>query len=314
MSAEWKQAVSNLVKAAQYDYPGAASTLLGALLKSPATQMSEALGLLKDQPGVLGAAIISVTGTDLSALSPIVAAFPKLAHDAAVNPTSTRLLVAAMQSGPPPVRDAAETALLTALGPDNLKSLKTVLTASPDEKIMTIALCAEKVRTGTPTALPVIQIGILDDNPSVRRQAIEWLGATANVNAVALKEVRVMAMDPDPNVRAAALYGLSIGMARTPEVLQLLLTGLKDTEPSVRINAVAGLSAAAIRHNNQATGALVTATRDPDTDVRKAALQALCAASQSNNQTARSVVGAFTSNSDAELAAIAKKATERKSR
>jgi hypothetical protein len=122
--------------------------------------------------------------------------------------------------------------------------------------------------------LPLLEYGLHDPRPPVRRRAAALLGRLGPQAAPIRAELaRRAAEDPDPFVRQAALDAALELSLRPSEAIALLADRLTDPAVALRLGAIAHLARRS--SDPAARAALRRAAADPDPDVRRAALEAL---------------------------------------
>jgi HEAT repeat protein len=127
---------------------------------------------------------------------------------------------------------------------------------------------------GPDIVLPLLEYGLHDPRPPVRRRAATLIGRVgAEATPLAPELIRRAGEDPDPFVRQAALDA-ALELTRDPAAAIALLAGrLTDPEVALRLSVVAHLARRA--SDPAARAALRRGAADPDPEVRRAAVRAL---------------------------------------
>jgi HEAT repeat protein len=127
---------------------------------------------------------------------------------------------------------------------------------------------------GPDLVLPLLEYGLHDSRPPVRRRAATLLGRLGSpASGLAGELGRRASSDPDPFVRQAALESALLLEPRTELAIALLAGRLSDPAVALRLSVVSHLERRV--HDPRARAALRKAAADPDPAVRRAALAAL---------------------------------------
>ncbi len=91
-----------------------------------------------------------------------------------------------------------------------------------------------------PLAAQVLEAGLRDDDPSVRRQCCAAMGRRGEVSAIP-ELARVMKSESDIDVRLAAVE--AFGAIKSPESIAALATALEDNDPAMQYAGVRSMQA-----------------------------------------------------------------------
>ncbi|KAK4202191.1 armadillo-type protein [Triangularia verruculosa] len=124
------------------------------------------------------------------------------------------------------------------------------------------------------TILQGIAARLKDQEPDVRRAAIQALKRRADLPEEMLQGIAARLEDPERDVRSAAIEALQRRADLPEEILQGIAAGLKDPERDVRWAAIEALQRRADLPE-EILQSIAAGLKDPERDVRSAAIKAL---------------------------------------
>lgn len=123
-------------------------------------------------------------------------------------------------------------------------------------------------RLGTPDAVRALSLALGDEDPRIRRAALESLAQIGGDEALAA--IASASVDDDPRVRGNGTYALA--MAGGYSSIEYLNLALRDENPIVRAAAIDSLGDIG---DERSIGVIQQALRDPDPAVRERALEVI---------------------------------------